>query len=95
MLKGPSRFAARSRCMGDDEPLHGAALKETVCRTATLHHTGWGEGGERAQAYLYFDRSWGTVRANLKKRFEQGPQDWAPWLKQLEVWRALQAAQAA
>ena len=61
----------------------------------TLHHTGWGEGGEWDPAYLYFDRSWGTVRANLKKRFEQGPQDWAPWLKQLEVWRAQQATQAA
>ena len=61
----------------------------------TLHHSGWGEGGEWDKTYAYFDRSWGTVLANLKKRFETGPQDWAPWLKQLEAWRAQQAAQAA
>ena len=61
----------------------------------TLHHAGWGDGGEWDQAYLYFDRSWGTVLANLKKRFEQGPLDWAPWLKQLDAWRAQQAARAA
>ena len=61
----------------------------------TLHHSGWGDGGEWDQAYSYFDRSWGAVLDNLKKRFEQGPQDWAPWLKQLEAWRAQQAAQAA
>ncbi len=61
----------------------------------TLHHSGWGEGGECDKTYAYFDRSWGTVLANLKKRFETGPQDWAPWLKQLEAWRAQQAAQAA
>ena len=61
----------------------------------TLHHAGWGEGGEWDQAYLYLDRSWGAVLANLKKRFEQGPLDWAPWLKQLDAWRAQQAARAA
>ena len=61
----------------------------------TLHHTGWGDGGEWDRAYSYFDRSWGTVLANLKKRFEQGPQDWTSWLKQLQVWREQQAAQKA
>jgi hypothetical protein len=29
------------------------------------------------------DRAWGHVLVNLKKRFEQGPQAWAPWLEQL------------
>lgn len=60
----------------------------------TLHHTGWGDGGQWDQAYTYFDRAWGGVLANLAKRFEQGPQDWTAWLKQLEQWRA-QAAKAA
>lgn len=38
-----------------------------------LHHTGWGDGGEWNKAYAYFDRAWGNVLANLKKRFESGP----------------------
>jgi uncharacterized protein YndB with AHSA1/START domain len=61
----------------------------------TLHHTGWGDGGEWDQAYAYFDRAWGAVLGNLRKRFEQGPMDWAPWLAQLEAWRAQKASPAA
>lgn len=61
----------------------------------TLHHTGWGEGGEWDLAHAYFDRAWGGVLGNLKKRFEKGPQDWGPWLKQLEDFRAQQAQRAA
>ena len=49
----------------------------------TLHHTGWGDGGEWDKAYAYFDRAWGNVLANLKKRFETGPYDWTEWMKQL------------
>jgi uncharacterized protein YndB with AHSA1/START domain len=49
----------------------------------TLHHTGWGDGGDWDKAYAYFDRAWGSVLANLKKRFESGPLDWAPWLEQM------------
>jgi uncharacterized protein YndB with AHSA1/START domain len=49
----------------------------------TLHHAGWGAGGEWDKAYAYFDRAWSGVLGNLKKRFEQGPQDWKPWLEQL------------
>jgi uncharacterized protein YndB with AHSA1/START domain len=60
----------------------------------SLHHTGWGSGGQWDQAHAYFDRAWGNVLANLKKRFEQGPQDWKPWLEQLRQWRAAQAASA-
>jgi uncharacterized protein YndB with AHSA1/START domain len=60
----------------------------------SLHHTGWGDGGEWDKAHAYFDRAWGNVLANLKKRFEQGPQDWRPWLEQLRQWRAAQAASA-
>ena len=46
----------------------------------TLHHVGWGEGGEWEQAYAYFDRAWGNVLANLRKRFESGPIDWSDWM---------------
>jgi uncharacterized protein YndB with AHSA1/START domain len=53
----------------------------------TLHHTGWGDGGEWDQAYAYFDRAWGNVLGNLKKRFETGPQDWTEWMNQLRKWR--------
>ena len=49
----------------------------------TLHHTGWGEGGEWDKAYAYFDRAWGNVLGNLKKRFESGPVDWTEWMDQL------------
>ena len=61
-------------------------LGDKVTRV-TLHHTGWGTGGEWDKAYTYFDRAWVNVLANLKKRFEQGPQDWRPWLEQLRRWR--------
>jgi uncharacterized protein YndB with AHSA1/START domain len=60
----------------------------------SLHHTGWGDGGQWDQAYSYFDRAWGNVLANLKKRFEQGPQDWTAWLEQLRKWREQAAATA-
>ncbi len=60
----------------------------------SLHHTGWGDGGQWDQAYSYFDRAWGGVLANLKKRFEQGPQDWTAWLEQLQKWREQAAASA-
>jgi uncharacterized protein YndB with AHSA1/START domain len=49
----------------------------------TLHHTGWGDGGEWDKAYAYFDRAWGNVLGNLKQRFETGPRDWTDWLGQL------------
>lgn len=49
----------------------------------TLHHTGWGQGGEWDQAYAYFDRAWASVLANLKKRFDSGPIDWTEWMSQL------------
>lgn len=54
----------------------------------TLHHVGWGDGGEWDRAYTYFDRAWGAVLGNLKKRFDSGPVDWKPWLEQLEKARA-------
>jgi uncharacterized protein YndB with AHSA1/START domain len=54
----------------------------------TLHHTGWGDGGEWDRAYTYFDRAWGNVLVNLQKRFEQGPIDWTDWLRRLDAARA-------
>ncbi len=50
----------------------------------TVHHTGWGDGGEWDKAYAYFDRAWGGVLANLKKRFETGPIDWTEWMAMLK-----------
>jgi len=49
----------------------------------TLHHTGWGEGGEWDKAYAYFDRAWGNVLPNLAKRFETGPVDWTEWMERM------------
>jgi uncharacterized protein YndB with AHSA1/START domain len=53
----------------------------------TIHHVGWGDGGEWDKTFAYFDRAWGYVLANLKTRFEKGPYDWSGWLKQLEAGR--------
>jgi uncharacterized protein YndB with AHSA1/START domain len=53
----------------------------------SLHHSGWGDGGEWDKAYAYFDKAWGSVLANLKRRFESGPLDWTEWLNQLRKWR--------
>jgi uncharacterized protein YndB with AHSA1/START domain len=61
----------------------------------TLHHTGWGDGGQWDQAYAYFDRAWGGVLGNLKKRFELGPMDWTGWLAQLKAMRERAAAASA
>jgi uncharacterized protein YndB with AHSA1/START domain len=58
----------------------------------TLHHTGWGEGGEWDKAYAYFDRAWGNVMTNLKDSFVKGPYDWGPWLAQLKKMREAKAA---
>lgn len=60
----------------------------------TLHHTGWGDGGEWDKAYAYFDRAWSGVLVNLRRRFEQGPIDWKPWLQRLEQARSPTAATA-
>jgi uncharacterized protein YndB with AHSA1/START domain len=49
----------------------------------SLHHAGWGDGGEWDKTYAYFDRAWGSVLANLQKRWKEGPVDWTEWLGQL------------
>jgi uncharacterized protein YndB with AHSA1/START domain len=50
----------------------------------TLTHLGWGEGGEWDKAYDYFTKTWPNVLKNLKKRFDDGPIDWKPWMDQLK-----------
>lgn len=55
-----------------------------VLTDVTLHHIGWGEGGEWDKAYDYFVRAWPSVLKNLKKRFDDGPVDWKPWLERLK-----------
>lgn len=58
----------------------------------TLHHTGWGDGGEWDKSFDYFERAWPAVLANLKKRFDGQPQDWTEWMEQLRKWHAEQKA---
>jgi uncharacterized protein YndB with AHSA1/START domain len=49
----------------------------------SLHHTGWGDGGEWDKTYAYFDRAWGRVLENLQKRYTVGPMDWSAWMESL------------
>ena len=58
----------------------------------SLHHTGWGDGSEWDKAYAYFDRAWGNVLANLKKRHDSGPVDWTEWLARLKTPPAVASA---
>ena len=55
-----------------------------ILTDVTLHHIGWGEGGEWDKAYDYFVKAWPGVLKNLKKRFDDGPVDWKPWLERLK-----------
>ncbi|MGY4831536.1 SRPBCC family protein [Sphaerotilaceae bacterium SBD11-9] len=57
----------------------------------TLHHVGWGEGGEWDRAYAYFNNVWGRVLGNLKTRYEFGPLDWSAWLAGLKASHAASA----
>jgi len=50
----------------------------------SIHHIGWGEGGEWDKAFDYFSKAWPNVLKNLKKRFDDGPIDWTAWLEQLK-----------
>ena len=61
----------------------------------TLHHTGWGSGGEWDKTYAYFDRAWSYVLGNLKKRYDVGPQDWTEWMASLRKAHAAAAAASA
>ena len=44
----------------------------------TIHHDGWGDGGEWDKAFEYFDSAWNdVVLPRLVRRFVEGPVDWA------------------
>ena len=58
----------------------------------TLHHTGWGSGGEWDKTYAYFDRAWDYVLGNLKKRHDAGPRDWSEWMANLRKAHAAASA---
>jgi uncharacterized protein YndB with AHSA1/START domain len=56
--------------------------KETI---VSLHHVGWGEGGEWDKAFEYFSKAWPNVLASLQKRFASGPVDWTDWLQKMKA----------
>ncbi len=60
----------------------------------SLHHTGWGDGGEWDKAFAYFDSAWNGVLANLQQSFSKGPVDWSEWMTALRKMHA-DAAKAA
>jgi hypothetical protein len=51
----------------------------------TLHHAGWGDGGQWDQTYAYFDKAWGK-RARQPAEALRGakPIDWSPFLERLK-----------
>ena len=58
----------------------------------TLHHTGWGDGGEWDKTYAYFDRAWGAILGKLQASFVSGPVDWTEWMAQLRQAHAAPAS---
>jgi uncharacterized protein YndB with AHSA1/START domain len=85
----PEARAQRTVVIVRFEPVNAATTR------VSLHHVGWGDGGEWDRAYAYFDRAWSNVLGNLKKRWDSGPVDWAPWLEQLRKMREAAAPAAA
>jgi uncharacterized protein YndB with AHSA1/START domain len=63
--------------------LHFEPMGEKATRV-TLHHVGWGGGGEWDQAYEYFSKAWPKVLASLQESFTKGPKDWTAWLEQMK-----------
>lgn len=53
----------------------------------TLHHLGWGDGGEWDKSFAYFSKSWPQVLAGLQQRFVKGPTDWTAWMESLKKMR--------
>jgi uncharacterized protein YndB with AHSA1/START domain len=84
----PEARAQRTFVVVRFEPVNDKQTK------VSLHHTGWGDGGEWDKAYSYFDKAWGNVLANMQKRFDKGPQDWTEWLVQLKAWHDESAKKA-
>ncbi|MEJ6023363.1 SRPBCC family protein [Ramlibacter sp. PS4R-6] len=75
----PEARANRSVVVLRFEPVGDAQTR------VTLHHIGWGEGGEWDKAYDYFSKAWPNVLGNLQKRFASGPVDWTEWLARMKA----------
>ena len=75
----PDARAQRTAVIVRLEPSGDAATQ------VSLTHVGWGTGGQWDEAYAYFDRAWGSVLANLQKRFETGPVDWTAWRERMKA----------
>lgn len=53
-----------------------AAIEQDKTKIS-LHHDGWGSGGQWDEAYNYFQIAWGkVVLPRLKFRFDNEPVDW-------------------
>ena len=82
----PEARAQRTFVVVRLEPVNEATTR------VTLHHTGWGSGGEWDKTYAYFDRAWDYVLGNLKKRHDAGPRDWSEWMANLRKAHAAASA---
>jgi uncharacterized protein YndB with AHSA1/START domain len=60
----------------------------------SIHHVGWGDGGEWDKTYAYFDKAWPFVLDKLKASFVTGPADWSEWMAGLRKAHAASAAAA-
>ncbi len=57
-----------------------------------LVHGGWGEGPKWDESFDYFDKAWAGVLEAMRKRFVEGPRDFAPFLKRLKEQADAEAA---
>jgi hypothetical protein len=48
----------------------------------SVHHTGWGDGGQWDKSFAYFELAWANVLSNLQKRWTSGPVDWTERMTQ-------------
>ena len=60
------------------------AARGDALTDVSLTHAGFGNSAASQEARTYFEKAWPSVMKNLKKRFDDGPIDWAPWLKRLQ-----------
>jgi uncharacterized protein YndB with AHSA1/START domain len=70
-----------------------AAIDANSTRVS-IHHVGWGEGGEWDKTYAYFDKAWPFVLDKLKASFVSGPADWGDWMANLRKAHGASAASA-
>jgi uncharacterized protein YndB with AHSA1/START domain len=68
-----------------------AAIDANSTRVS-IHHVGWGEGGEWDKTYAYFDKAWPFVLDKLKASFVTGPADWSDWMANLRKAHGASAA---